>query len=246
MVGCHTVNLGIETASERLANEVLRRQIKMDKLIAGVRRLKKAGVVVFADNIVGIPGGTLEDDLATLRLNIDLDVDYAAATLCTPYPGTGIAKFAEENGYFDGDYDAIEQSYYTTSVIKFRDAREKRRIENLHKLFALTAALPALEPFVLRLLDLPPNDFFYAVFRAWYYVCHVTDVMPRRPSLDQIAEGIASIFGFYGGVDPNGFPAPDPEETIPIEHLRGQAPIRLRRGAETEAGAGKTEAANAE
>ena len=66
----------------------------MDKLTDGIRRLKQAGIVVFADNILGIPSGTLEDDLATLQMNIDLDVDYAAATLCTPYPGTGIAKFA--------------------------------------------------------------------------------------------------------------------------------------------------------
>ena len=229
--GCHTVNLGIETANEKLANDVLKRHIKMDKLIAGVKRLKKAGIVVFADNIVGIPSGTLEDDLATLDLNIELDVDYAAATLCTPYPGTGIAKFAEENGYFDGDYDAIEQSYYTTSVVKFRDDREKRRIENLHKLFAVVAALPALRPLLTtRLLDLPPNDFFYAVFRAWYYVCHVTDVMPRRPSIDQLAEGVASIFGIYRGVDPNlAFPTPEPVD-MPIE--KNAPPIKLRKSLE--------------
>jgi len=184
----------------------------------------------FADNIVGIPSGTLEDDLATLDLNIELDVDYAAATLCTPYPGTGIAKFAEENGYFDGDYDAIEQSYYTTSVIRFRDEREKRRIENLHKLFAIVAALPRLRPFVMRFLDLPPNDFFYAVFRAWYYVCHVTDVMPRRPSIDQLAEGVASIFGIYRGVDPNqAFPIPAPVE-MPIE--KSAPPARAKRSLE--------------
>jgi hypothetical protein len=217
------VNLGIETANERLANEVLKRHIKMDKLAAGVRRLKKAGIVVFADNIVGIPGGTLEDDLATLSLNIELDVDYAAATLCTPYPGTGIAKFAEENGYFDGDYDRIDASYYTESVVRFGSPEEKRRIENLHKLFALVCALPALEPVMLRLLDLPPNDFFYALFRAWYYVCHVTDVMPRRPSITQLAEGLGSIFGMYRGRDPNGFIAPAPED-LPIERIAKVAP----------------------
>ena len=31
----------------------------MAKLAAGIRRLKKAGIVVFADNILGIPGGSL-------------------------------------------------------------------------------------------------------------------------------------------------------------------------------------------
>ena len=69
------------------------------------------------------------------------------------------------------------------------------------------------------------------IFRAWYYVCHVTDVMPRRPSLDQLTEGVASIFGVYRGVDPNGFPVPAPEE-LPIERASAPAPIRLRRSAE--------------
>ena len=213
--GCHTVNLGIETANEHLANHVLKRQIKMDKLIAGIRRLKKAGIVVFADNILGIPSGSLKDDLATLELNIELDVDYAAATLCTPYPGTGIAKFAVENGYFNGDFDLIDDSYYTESVLEFESESERRQIENLHKLFAVTAALPWTLPLVKELIKLPPNDYFYSAFRAWYYICHITDVMPRRPNWEQLKEGFLSIFGIYRGTDHNRYDAPEPN-TLPV------------------------------
>jgi radical SAM superfamily enzyme YgiQ (UPF0313 family) len=219
--GCHTVNVGIETANERLANDVLRRQIKMERLVRGIQMLKRAGIVVFADNILGIPGGTIEDDFATLQLNIDLDVDYAAATLCTPYPGTGIAKYAVENGYFEGDFDLIDDSYYTESVIKFRSAREKRQTENLHKWFAVTAAIPQLLPLVRRLVDLPPNDYFYAMFRAWYLICHMTDVMPRRPDWHQIKESALSIFGVYRGTDPNWHSPPRPEwsPTVDVEDM---------------------------
>lgn len=209
--GCHTVNVGIETANERLANEVLHRQIKQARLVAGIRMLKEAGIVVFADNILGIPGGTLEDDYATLQLNIDLDVDYAAATLCTPYPGTGIARYAVENGHFHGDFDLIDDSYYTESVLTFPDAKTKRMTENLHKWFAVTAALPQLFPLVKRLIELPPNDFYYAMFRAWYLVCHMTDVMPRRPDLAQLTESLLSVFGLYRGLDPNWHSPPRPE-----------------------------------
>jgi hypothetical protein len=213
--GCHTVNVGIETANARIANEVLERRIDMGKLVAGIRRLKRAGIVVFADNIVGLPGGTLADDLATLQLNIDLDVDYAAATLCTPYPGTGIARYAAQGGWFDGDFERIDPSYYTESPLRFSSAEEKRRIENLHKLFAVTAAVPALLPVVKRLVRLPPNDWFYAAFRAWYWISHVTEVMPRRPSFEQLREGLLSVFGVYRGADPNHHDAPPPER-LPI------------------------------
>jgi hypothetical protein len=231
--GCHTVNLGIETANERLANEVLKRNIKMERLARGVRMLKQAGIVVFADNILGIPGGTLEDDFATLQLNIDLEVDYAAATLCTPYPGTGIAQYAIDNGYFDGNFELIDDSYYTESVIQFPDESIKRQTENLHKLFAVTAALPALLPLVKRLIKLPPNDYFYALFRAWYLICHMTDVMPRRPDWPQIKEGILSIFGIYHGEEPNWHSPPRPEwlPTVDADPSRGAElrPLRLGR-----------------
>ncbi len=209
--GCHTVNLGIETANEHLANDVLKRNIKMHKLEAGIRMLKKAGIVVFADNIIGIPGGTLEDDFATLQMNIDLDVDYAAATLCTPYPGTGIADYAIENGYFDGNFEDIDDSYYTESVITFESESIKRQTENLHKFFAVTAALPWLKPLTKQLIKLPPNDYFYALFRSWYLICHMTDVMPRRPDLNTLKEGLMSIFGIYKGADPNWHSPPRPE-----------------------------------
>jgi radical SAM superfamily enzyme YgiQ (UPF0313 family) len=226
--GCHTVNVGIETANEQLANEVLHRQIKMEKLKDGIRMLKRAGIVVFADNILGIPGGRLADDLATLQLNIDLDVDYAAATLCTPYPGTGIAKYAVERGYFSGDFDLIDDSYYTESVLRFESPAEKVQVENLHKLFAVAAAIPALVPLVKQLIKLPPNDFFYAMFRSWYLICHMTDVMPRRPDRAQLLESALSIFGIYRGRDDNRHRAPEPE-ALPV--VDGQAVDEERSGA---------------
>lgn len=227
--GCHTVNVGIETANAELANGVLKRHIKMERLAEGIRMLKKAGIVVFADNIVGIPGGTLEDDWATLQLNIDLDVDYAAATLCTPYPGTGIADYAIEKGLFDGNFDDIDDSYYTESVIRFSNPMEKRMTENLHKLFAVTAAIPALLPVVKQLVRLPPNDFFYATFRAWYLVCHMTDVMPRRPDLAQIKESLLSIFGVYRGADPNWHSPPRPEWLPTVDTEDTRKPIQVKK-----------------
>jgi len=196
-------------------------------------------VVVFADNILGIPGGTLEDDLRTLELNIELDVDYAAATLCTPYPGTGIAKYAVENGHFDGDWDRIDESYYTESVLTFSSPAEKRQIENLHKLFAVAAALPAALPLVKRLLPLPPNDFFYAMFRSWYLISHMTDVMPRELEAGDLLESVAGVFGVYRGAEENRWSVPAPE-ALPIVDAapRGEPPVvSLRRRAPREEGA---------
>jgi hypothetical protein len=74
----------------------------------------------------------------------------------------------------------------------------------------VTAALPWSVPLVKRLIQLPANDYFYSAFRAWYYICHITDVMPRRPNWEQLKEGLLSIFGIYHGVDQNRYDAPEP------------------------------------
>ena len=112
-------------------------------------------------------------------------------------------------------------------MIKFKNESEKRQIENLHKLFAVTCALPALLPLTKRLIKLPENDFFYAAFRAWYLVCHMTDVMPRTPSWQQAKEGLQSVFGIYRGTDGNRFPSPRPEP-LPIVTLEASAPIAMQ------------------
>ena len=111
-------------------------------------------------------------------------------------------------------------------MLTFSSADEKRQIENLHKLFAVTAAIPALLPLTKRLIKLPPNDWFYSAFRAWYYICHITDVMPRRPNLEQMKEGLLSIFGIYRGFDRNRFDLP-PTEELPILDPDASSPLRL-------------------
>jgi hypothetical protein len=51
--------------------------------------------------------------------------------------------------------------------------------------------------------------------------------MPRRPSLQQMKEGLLSIFGIYRGVDYNRFEAPEPE-LLPIVQTEAPKPKRLR------------------
>jgi hypothetical protein len=43
--------------------------------------------------------------------------------------------------------------------------------------------------------------------------------MPRRPNLEQLMEGLLSVFGVYRGRDPNVFPIPQPEALPIIETL---------------------------
>jgi anaerobic magnesium-protoporphyrin IX monomethyl ester cyclase len=146
---------------------------------------------------VGLPGRTLDDDIETLRFNAKCEIDYPLAMILQPYPGTDIDRYARENGYFDGDYSAINYNYYLRSPLTFRSEGEKRQIENLHKLFAVTVEVPWLLPIVRRLVRLPSNLIFTSIFRWWYSYCYHWRIMRYRLRFSDVMENLKVLFGIY-------------------------------------------------
>jgi radical SAM superfamily enzyme YgiQ (UPF0313 family) len=194
---CRSVNMGIECADEVYRSEVLKRPMSNRVIREAVDRLHANGIAILADNMLGLPGRSLEDDIETLKFNAQCCIDYPLAMLLQPYPGTEIDRYARENGYFDGDYSAIDYNYYFASPLKFADADEKRQVENLHKLFAITAEVPFLLPMVRRLIRLKHNLVFNSIFRRWYAWCYFRRIMPHKLKFSDITETFKVLFGIY-------------------------------------------------
>lgn len=195
--GCKSVNMGIECADEAYRRDVLLRPMSNDVIRAACRRLHEHGIAILSDNIVGLPGRTLDDDIQTMLLNAECGVDYPLAMILQPYPGTAIDRYAQDNGWFDGDYSQIDFNYYLHSPLRFPRPDEKQQIENFQKLFAIGAAIPSLLPILRRLARLPANLVFNSIFRCWFIYCYHTRIMPHRLSWRDVREIAASIFGIY-------------------------------------------------
>lgn len=195
--GCKSVNMGIECADEAYRRDVLKRPMSNGQIRTACERLHRCGIAILADNMLGLPGRHLADDIETLKLNAACGIDYPLAMLLQPYPGTEIDRYAREHGYFDGDYSAIDYNYYFRSPLTFQDAEEKRQIENLHKLFAVTAEVPWTLPLVRRLIRLPRNLIFNSIFRCWYAFCYLRRIIPHRLRMADVAETLKVLFGIY-------------------------------------------------
>ena len=195
--GCHSVNMGIECGDEEYRRTVLRRPMTNDTIRAACRHLHAHKIRILADNMLGLPGRTLADDLATLQFNIECRIDYPLAMLFQPYPGTALGAWAQEHGHFNGDYDAIDFNYYLSSPLSFSSAEEKRQIENLHKLFAVAVEAPWLLPVIRRLIRLRPNTLFTSIFRCWYAWCYHRRIMPHGIRWTDAREALAVLFGIY-------------------------------------------------
>jgi len=149
--GCRTLLIGVETGNEDLREKVLYRKMSNRMMIERSKLIHDYGIKIYTQNIIGLPFGSLDKDLETLQLNIDLKADLAGAYLCQPYPKTDIERMAWEAGLIEESYE-VSRSFYYSSPLRIPD---KKNIEKLRVVFATIVNWPALFKYSHLLFKVP-------------------------------------------------------------------------------------------
>jgi anaerobic magnesium-protoporphyrin IX monomethyl ester cyclase len=165
--GCKGVYMAIEAGNDSIRNEVLRRNMSRQQMDNAFRILHDNKIAVASENILGIPGETFDTAMETLRLNIKYRPDNAVATIFQPYPKTALGDLAIKQGFFSGNFDAIHESYFNKSALRFRTLSEKRKIENLQKFFGIAVTFPWLIPVIKLAIRLPMSPLYNLMYRFW-------------------------------------------------------------------------------
>lgn len=97
--GCMHVVYGVESGSERLRREVMKRPVKNDRLVEIFNRTRDAGIMVTANYMMGLPGETREDLRATIELHHRLDPLDFGYFVFYPFPGTQLFQVCKQRGY---------------------------------------------------------------------------------------------------------------------------------------------------
>jgi len=101
--GCSRIHLGIESGNERiLAN--IKKKITLSQAENAVALAKKAGLVVLAYYMIGLPGESYDDVMQTIQFALKLDSRYAEFNICIPYPGTEMYRVGLEKGIIPHDF----------------------------------------------------------------------------------------------------------------------------------------------
>ncbi len=169
--GCISARLAFESASDVIRNKVYRKGTTIDHLRDSARFVKEQGIRLTTLNLLGSPGATLADELATLQLNIDCEVDHPLCSLLQPYPETDINDITREMGFAVDSYDQFPQKFNRTSSIAHAHRHE---VENLHKLFPLAVRFPKLRPAIPTLVKSKAlSKVYLAAYLLWteYLVC---------------------------------------------------------------------------
>ncbi|MBF0550012.1 MAG: B12-binding domain-containing radical SAM protein [Deltaproteobacteria bacterium] len=165
--GCVAINMAVESGNDFIRNRVLKRGMSREQILTAASLIKKHGLILTTQNIIGNPGEDFAGSLETYRINLDMGTDFAECFLLQPYPGTEVESYARNNGYYSDQTDSLRESYWVSSPLKFKSAQEKRRIENFHKLFSFVVRHPRMFGRVMRLTRWRPNRLF--VFFQRYY-----------------------------------------------------------------------------
>ena len=96
--GCHFVTLAVESGSQRVLTEVIRKPLKLAGEKRCARRLRTLGVRVDAMLIIGLLGETKAEIEETIRNALNLNLDDVSFFIDTPYPGTELYKRCVANG----------------------------------------------------------------------------------------------------------------------------------------------------
>ncbi len=141
--GCVSVKIALETASDKLRVLINRGNTNNEDVYAAAKILSGAKIALILQNLLGLPESTIEDDLATLEVNIKSRPAYAWSSIFQPYPETGLAKICEEKGYYTGDYSNIGDNFFDETLLNFTP-EHKEQVAVLQRVFAFCTEMQVM------------------------------------------------------------------------------------------------------
>lgn len=196
MANCTGLVFGLESGDMQIRRNVLKRNITDEQMIEASRLLHKYEIRFMTENLVGIPGTSLEDDIKTLELNLNCNPFIANAHILQPYPGTELYEYSVKNGFFNKDgFDELG-GFYDTSTLRIDNRKERVR---LAKLFGIIVAFPFLHRFTHTLISLPLDGLYTLLQNGFKAYVGIRWVPYRR----SIGEYLSLFKRFFSSSDTN-------------------------------------------
>jgi radical SAM superfamily enzyme YgiQ (UPF0313 family) len=132
--GLRKINMGIESASQRILDEVYNKKTTVEQVKQTVRLAKQINLIVQGYFMLGAPGETLDEINQTIRLACKLPLDDATFSITTPLPGTILhSKTSRMIGRGPTDYDYYSKPVYRSGNVllpdKLKSLKKKAYLE---------------------------------------------------------------------------------------------------------------------
>jgi radical SAM superfamily enzyme YgiQ (UPF0313 family) len=101
----YKINIGLESGSERIRREILKRNYSNNDFLNVVSLARKYGLKIYVFNMIGLPGESLNDHKETVLLNRRCQPDGHHTGIFYPYPGTELYNICIQQGLIQGTPD---------------------------------------------------------------------------------------------------------------------------------------------
>lgn len=126
--GCRTIQLGIESGSDRILKAV-RKGFTIERALGACRLIKSRGLRLEVFIMAGFPQETEETFGETMSVVRDIECDKVIFSLFTPYPGTEAHRLCGSLGLLSPGHDSgahhhqSPENYYSPAIApeRFRD-----------------------------------------------------------------------------------------------------------------------------
>ena len=118
--GCRLVIVGFESANQQILNNI-RKGITVEQMRKFAENVKKAGILLHADFIIGLPGETKETIKQTFQFIKEIKPDILQVSVVAPFPGTELYEWYKNNGYLttDNPEEYLDTQGHQKSVVSF-------------------------------------------------------------------------------------------------------------------------------
>ncbi|MBA2603627.1 MAG: radical SAM protein [Acidobacteria bacterium] len=180
--GCWMLALGIETESEDVRKDMVKR-LERKKIEAAFRNMRDAGIRSFAFFIFGYPGETPETMQQTVKYAIRLDPDFANFYPAVPYPGTAMHEKCLREGLLGPDADDWTKMEYSYYVLQGQGLNEKvvmDAINGAKRRFFLRPGYLARHAGDIARLALTKQGIVWQVFVRTLFGAPIADASERQ------------------------------------------------------------------
>lgn len=102
----YKINIGLESGSERIRREILKRDYSNKDFLDTVSLARKHGLKIYVFNMIGLPEETYSDHMETVLLNRKCQPDFHYTGIFFPYPGTELFNTCIQKGFIKVPFDS--------------------------------------------------------------------------------------------------------------------------------------------
>ncbi|HHY43135.1 MAG TPA: radical SAM protein [Thermoanaerobacterales bacterium] len=132
---CRLLITGFESGNNEILSNI-KKGITVENIRQFSKDVRRAGLLLHGDFIIGLPGETYETVKKTRRLINEIKPEILQVSVASPFPGTEFYDWCVENGYLvtDDPNDYLDEDGHQKSIIRYEDLTEEKITEEVNSI----------------------------------------------------------------------------------------------------------------